>query len=412
MVEKSNCRYCNSELKEVFDLGYTYPSAYIKKDEENLYNRSSLILSQCTSCNLIQLQNNYNLNFLFKDYYYKSNANSDMIKSLQDIVNEIEKRIELKNNDVILDIGANDGTLLSLYKNKNLFKIGIDPENSFYFEAIEKMDILVNDFFDLYKYPIKKKAKVITAIAMWYDLIELNNPVKEIKRILANDGIFVIQFTDWYNSHILSEISNICQEHCNYYTIQWLFNYFKENNLEVFDISMNETNGGSTRFYISHPEAFKVEENVQKYLQKEQEYFNSFIDPFESFKEKVEFNKNTLVSFLKKCKEDNKIVMSLGSSTKFNFLAQYYNLNSDLIKCIGEISEAKIGKVTLGTGIPIVHEKEILESNPDYIMVNIWQFRPFFERLLKDYVDKGGSVIFPLPEPEIWNKSGVHKIRY
>lgn len=406
------CRYCNNYLKLLFDLGETYPSAYVSiNDDLSIYKKEPLKLCQCESCGLIQLDRNYDQNFLFKNYYYKSNANSDMIKSLQDIVNKIEEKIILNDNDIVLDIGCNDGTLLSLYKNKKLFKIGIDPEISFHNEAIEKMDILVNDFFDLYKYPIKKKPKVITAIAMWYDLIELKNPVKEIKRILDDKGIFIVQFTDWYHTHLLSEVSNICQEHSNYYTIEWLLNYFKENDLEVFDISQNDTNGGSTRFYISHPDKFKIENSVQYFLQKEKNYFNSFSNSIDIFKERVNINKKILLEFLNKQKEDNKIIMSLGSSTKFNFLAQYYGLTPDLIKCIGEISKEKIGKVTLGTNIPIVHEREVIQSNPDYIMVNIWQFTPFFKKLLKPYVEKGGNVIFPLPSsPQVWNHKGIFDI--
>ena len=417
MAKKSNCRYCGNELRIVIDLGDLYPSAYINKGEEIFYDKEPLTydkeplaMAVCPNCNLVQLSHNFNLDDLYKEYYYKSNANSDMIKSLQDIVSEIEQRIKLKNNDAVLDIGANDGTLLSLYNNKNLLKIGIDPCITFHQELMQKADITISDYFDRFKYPIKQKPQVITFIACFYDLPNPKQVAEELKNILADDGLLVIQFTDLFNTWMLNEFSNICQEHIEYYSINWLYKFFNEIGLQVFDISQNNTNGGSTRFYISHPNAFKIEDSVERYLKLEKDYINSFDDVFESFKSRIYFNKDILCNFLKQQADNNKVVMGLGSSTKFNTTAQFYNLNSNLIKCIGEISEAKIGKFTLGTSIPIVHEKQVFDSNPDFIMVNIWQFRPFFEKLLKGYVDRGGQVIFPLPEPEIWNKDGVFKI--
>lgn len=407
----TNCRYCNHELTPVLDLGYLYPSVYIKTiEEQETYKKEPLVLAKCEYCGLVQLHHNYNLDNLYRDYYYKSGANSDMVKALTYIANKVNKLINFSDNDVILDIGCNDGTLLKIIQELNnktkLFKIGIDPELTFREEALEQCDVLVSEFFDINKYPIKQKAKLITAIAMFYDLPNPKRVAGEIKRILDDKGLFIVQFMDLYHMLKMNEFSNICQEHLEYYSIEWLVDFFEKEGLEVFKIEENDTNGGSTCFFISHPDVYEIEQSVDEFISKERTFMSSFKDPFRDFELSIYKNKNILLDFLDEQYMNNKAVMSLGAATKFSFFSQYYKLNRYRIRCIGEINKSKIGKCTIGSNIPIVDEKDVINENPPYIMVNIWQFKPFFKNMLSSYVEGGGNVIFPLPIPTLWNKHG------
>jgi len=335
-----------------------------------------------------------------------------MVKDLQDIVTSIEKMIEIKDHDIILDIGCNDGTLLSLYSNKKSYKVGIDPAINLKEEAEKNCDVFINDYFSAHNYTFPD-AKVITAIAMFYDLPDPNQFLEDIYYSLADDGIFVIQLTDLTSMLKVNAFDNICHEHLEYYTLGNLVNLFYGNNFIVQHVEYNNVNGKSIRIFARKDLGKRIKQSpsVLDSLIQEQDYL--YENPLEKFPGKIKEIKNKVVSFIRafsRGEPENYLpersVFALGASTKGNTLLQVFGLDETDIQAIGEINKDKIGLFTPGTAIPIYSEEDIFKEKPDLIIILPWHFTETFEKVTREYRMKGGLVLFPLPEPYVLTDNG------
>lgn len=397
--ERNVCRICDGSLDVVFDLGEIYPSNFIKGDEE--LQKAPLCLTQCNKCGLVQLKHTVELDSMYRQYWYRASLNPSMIKDLQDIVFNVENIIELNDNDVIVDIGANDGTMLSLYKNKNLVTIGIDPALNLQELAKDKCKYFINDYFSAEQLKAFPKAKVITSIAMFYDLENPHSFVEDIKNSLAEDGIWVVQFTDLLSMLRANAFDNICHEHLEYYSLNNLVTLLKEHDLSIFDVSYNKVNGGSLRIYVSHKNSRPINIRVLDFLKEETEYFNSYEGTIESFKERIETIKYTVVEYIKQLRIDGKRIALMGASTKGNTLLQYFGLDDYYIDHAAEVNEDKFGLKTVGTNIRILSEKDSLFINPQYYFIPIWHFATDLINRKSNYLNLGIKFIIPMPTPVI-----------
>ncbi len=399
MTKINECRSCTGSLTEIINLGSIYQNNFV--DEQSKLIKSPLSLAKCNNCGLVQLHDEFDMDSLYRQYWYKSSLNKSMIVALQDIISNIESRINLNDNDVVVDIGANDGTLLSLYSNKKLKRIAFDPALNLKEELQKNCEYMINDYFNSSTYPIEKKAKVITSIAMFYDLPDPNKFIEDIKLILDEDGIWIVQFTDLLSMLKINAFDNICHEHLEYYSFEVIKNILENHNLEIFDVSNNNVNGGSIRIYVSNKNKFKVKDSVQDMLKLEKDYLDSFINPFEAFKKRTEFIKSFVKDFIVQEKNKGKKIFVLGASTKGNTLLQYFNIDNTLIDYCAEVNKDKFGLKTVGTNIPIISEEDALKMNPDYFLILPWHFLDTFKKNFKSYLNNGGKFIVPCPEPKI-----------
>ncbi len=243
------CRLCcSSKLKPVLNLGEMALTGYFPKKPDKKLLKAPLELVQCKKCELVQLRHSVTSDILWGDHYgYQSNLNASMVKHIEGIVAEIKKRVKLNKDDIVLDIGSNDATLLKSYKTP-CTKIGIDPISkfsSFYGEEI----IFVNDFFpSLYLDRIlTKQVKVITSIAMFYDVDSPFTLAYRIQDMLGKGGIWVTEQS--YLPRMLENNSydTICHEHKCYYDIPQMEFIAEAAELKIIDINYNEINGGSFR---------------------------------------------------------------------------------------------------------------------------------------------------------------------
>ena len=395
------CLLCNNKkLKSIFDLGSLYVSNFVSKNKIKKGTKSPLNLLYCNKCTLIQLSHLAPQEIMYRRFYwYKSGVTATMREGLRELYLDCQKNVKLKKNDIVLDIGANDGTLLKYFKNKNFKTIGCEPAKNLKNELKKNCNYLMDTFWskrELVKILNKKKLekpKLITAIGMFYDLEDPNKFIKDAADSLDDDGIFVAQFMSLKSMIEKNDLGNICHEHIEFYSFQSIKYLFEKNGLEIFKISENDINGGSYRFYCRKLKSGSInlpKENVRKMM-------NGFI-------KRVKNNKKETMNFIKNQLKKNKKIFLYGASTKGNTVLQYYGINKKMIPYAAERSSFKWGKYTIGSGIKIISEVEAKKMKPDYFFVTPWGFIKEFIKREKNWLNRGGKFILPFPKMKIIGK--------
>ena len=412
ITELKNCRVCKSEdLEVVLDLGNIFPSGFLKpSDVLTDENKAPLVLCRCKECGLVQLKHTVDLDLMYRQYWYSSSLNKSMVQSLQEVVQDIESKISLVDDDAVLDIGCNDGTMLFMYS-KNVCKIGFDPA----LNLSRPECTFVNDYFSAEKYRAVErigqlKPKVITAIAMFYDLPDPISFCKDVKEILHEDGIFVIQFTDLLSMFLATAFDNICHEHLEYYRLLDVIDILNETGLRVVDVSYNNVNGGSVRVTAVHKDSnIPTKDSVIKNTVDEFNYFSTH--DFDLFSEKVEKIKKDTRTFLDWVREKNEVVHLFGASTKGNTFLQYCGVTMRDVPFASEVNRDKFGLRTAGSDIQIISEAESFASNPKFYLVPVWHFKDSIinSPKIQQYLSTGGSLVFPMPEFIMVTREGEFK---
>jgi len=397
----TKCLLCsNKKLVKMFYLGNFFVSNFVNKKNILKGNiKCPLNLLYCKKCTLIQLSHIAPQELMYKRFYwYKSGVTKTMRDGLKELYNSTLKHINLTSKDVILDIGANDGTLLKNYKNKYI-TIGCEPAKNLIRSLKKNCKYVINNFWShknlfkiIKKYKLRKP-KLITAIGMFYDLENPNKFIRDAAESLHDEGIFVAQLMCLKSMIEKNDIGNICHEHIEFYSLNSLKYLFENNGLEIFKIEENNINGGSYRIFCRKFKNGSIRlknENINLMMKK--------------FIKRVKFNKKIMINFIKKQKKQNKNIYLYGASTKGNTLLQYYNLNFKTIPFAAERSPEKWNKYTVGTGIKIISEKSARKLNPDYFLVTPWGFINEFIRRESNWLKKGGKFIVPFPKLRIIGK--------
>ncbi len=380
------CRVCKGILKVALSLGSIAPSAFVADAAVDSY---PLQLCNCEACGLIQLSLTLDADASYRQYWYKSALNKTMVVALHDVVQDALRHVQLNTGDVVCDIGCNDGTLLSMIP-PDIVRVGFDPALNLADAARQHCSFFVNDYFSLGDFPINRRAKLITSVAMLYDVQDPDPFVADIAEILHRDGIWVVQMMDLQAMLEQNAFDNICFEHLVYYSLAHLQDLIRPLGLTIFNYSRNAVNGGSLRAMICH-DGKRAPVCIP----------DNMLGPvaLQSFAERVDQHKQKTVDFIKTEVAAGKRIYALGASTKGNTLLQYYGLDSSLITKAADVNPDKWGLKTVGSGIPIADERECLAEQPDYFLVLPWHFLDDFVKRHSDYFTRGGQFIVPLPYP-------------
>lgn len=406
-TEINRCRISgSSNLITVLSLGEQYLTGVFPKSRDEPVTKGPVDLVWCLDSGLLQLKQSYSLDEMYGEYYgYRSGLNSSMVKHLQNKANMLMRMYPLSPGDTVLDIGSNDGTSLKCYP-ENLNRVGIDPTGEKFKEFYSEGITLIPDFFsidgfrNLYR---SQTPKLVTSIAMFYDLESPMKFVSEIEQLLDNDGIW--HFEQSYMPSMLRTTSydTICQEHLEYYSLSVVNNMLNKCGLKIIDVQMNAVNGGSfavTACKVSSN--FKQNKPVINWLLEEEERLGLQTPrPFREFEDRVFRHRIALLDLVNSLVADGKKIMGYGASTKGNVLLQFCGLTDKQITAIADVNPDKHGAFTPGTNIPIVSEKEAKAMNPDYFLVLPWHFKANILEREQEYMSSGGKFIFPLPEIEI-----------
>jgi hypothetical protein len=287
-----------------------------------------------------------------------------------------------------------------------LDRIGIDPTGKKFQNYYPSEIKLVADFFskDAYESITSKKAKIITSIAMFYDLENPINFAKDIEAVLADDGVWHFEQSYMPSMLRLNSYDTICHEHIEYYSLSVVKYILEEAGLKVVDVIMNNINGGSFAVTATKKSCKTIKPNlpvINWLLEQEDKMGLSTPRPYRDFEERVFRHRDDLSRLVKTLVGDGKKVLGYGASTKGNVVLQFCGLTTSEIPAIAEVNPEKFGKVTPGTHIPIISEMEAKAQNPDYFLVLPWHFKDGILRREKEYLANGGKFIFPFPEIEI-----------
>ncbi|UCG68439.1 MAG: methyltransferase domain-containing protein [Thermoplasmata archaeon] len=414
--EIKKCRICgNPDLIPVFDLGVQALSGRFPYEGEPDPPNAPLEMVKCNdknseACGLLQLKHSVPYEELYlNNYGYRSGINRTMSEHLKSIVHRVQEIVDLTVGDVVLDIGSNDATLLNSYHTSGLRKIGIDLAGKQFSEFYSEDTELVSDYFNSSNYfavSPDKQAKAITSIAMFYDLEIPMDFVEDIKKTLHPAGIWILEQSYMPTMLKMNAFDTICHEHLEYYSLKQIDWMLRRNDLRIFDVELNDINGGSFRVYVCHNES-ELKSNQKKIDQifsNEEKLELDSEQPYKDFKERVLRIKNELNDFLTTEKSNGKSIYAYGASTKGNVLLQFFNIDHTLITASADRNPEKWGRRTPSTNIPIISEEEARKAKPDYFLVLPWHFRHEFIERETDFLASGGKLIFPLPNLEITDR--------
>jgi SAM-dependent methyltransferase len=354
-------------------------------------------------------------------YWYRSGTNATMTRELGDIVQQIVGRVKHSPGDIWLDIACNDGTLLRQVPD-DFVKVGIDPADDTFLAESSKHATVVQDFFHLGAWNKSgygaEKAKVITCIAMFYDLHDPHPFIADLEQVLDDDGVLVLQLS--YTPLMIQQLAfdNICHEHVYYHSLTSLGVMLMKHELDIVDAELNDVNGGSIRVYVQKRRADRskfgtsqlrhvCDYRVESLLNMEQLADITNPEIWNMFSAQLEKLKADTVAFIDDALAQGKTVYGYGASTKGNTLLQYFGLTSKHITAIAERSEAKWGKKTVGSEIPIWSEADVRAAQPDYMLVLPWHFIDEFVERERAYLEAGGAFIVPCPEFKVITKEDL-----
>jgi NDP-4-keto-2,6-dideoxyhexose 3-C-methyltransferase len=409
-TEIQACRICgNAHLTTLLSLGEQALTGVFPSSSDQVVEEIPVELVKCTGtdvCGLVQLKHTGEPEEMYGDNYgYRSGLNPMMVTHLKGIANEIVQSVHLQESDIVLDIGSNDATLLSFF-DPSCQLIGMDPSGEKFRSFYPQHTVLVPDFFSADGFLAASggaKAKVITSIAMFYDLPAPQKFVDDIALSLADGGVWIFEQSYLPSMLKANSYDTICQEHLEYYAVQQIQWLLERAGMSMLGASLNDANGGSIRITAvknTHPSATSSS-IAQQFMEQEQRDGLEDLSTYEHFSERVLEHRDGLNLLLANLRKQGKVVFGLGASTKGNVLLQFCDITERELPCIAEVNKEKFGRFTPGTHIPIVSQDEADARNPDYYLVLPWHFRDGIMQSSRAFLERGGKLIFPLPEISI-----------
>jgi hypothetical protein len=393
-------------LIPVLSLGYQELTGVFPKSPNEGVTSGPLELVWCPDSGLLQLAHSYDQHEMYGDNYgYRSSLNQSMVDHLTRKACHLERLVDLQPGDMVIDIGSNDCTTLNAYSTNCLKRIGIDPTGEKFKDFYPKDVKLVPDFFsaNTLRKITTERARLVTSIAMFYDLEQPIEFAREIEQIIEPDGLWHLEQSYMPSMLRLCSYDTICHEHIEYYSFQVINNIMTQVGLKVIDVQMNAVNGGSfavTAAKVDSPRAAN-RPVIDWLLDQEDRLGLNTPRLYRDFEERVYRHRNDLMRLLDGLVADGKRVLGYGASTKGNVMLQFCGVTAKQIPAIAEVNSDKFQRFTPGTYIPIVSEAEARAMNPDYFLVLPWHFKDGILRREQQYLNSGGKMIFPFPEIEI-----------
>lgn len=393
-------------------LGDTYISRFGLADDIPNKRALPLDLVRCSpekdehACGFLQLRHTTPYDLLYREYSYKSGVNQSMTDHLEGIVDSVSRMVNLAENEIVLDIGCNDGTLLNFYPD-NLHRVGFEPSLNLAKETVHQDISVIPNYFNHQEYLARysQKAQIVTSIAMFYDLDNPNAFVESVRNVLDENGVWVIELSYLPSMLSANAFDTIVHEHLGYYSFHVMEYLLSRHNITILKAELNDSNGGSFRLYCCHAEAagtkYQIEPSSLKLGASEFELALETDAPYTAFEQRVQRTKTQTRDFLETAAREGKRTYVYGASTKGNTLLQYCGIDDSLVVAAADRNPYKWGKLWKGPNISVVSEEEARATSPDYFFVLPWHFKPEFMSRERDFLAAGGRFIFPLPDFQV-----------
>jgi D-mycarose 3-C-methyltransferase len=405
--EQKVCRTCGKGgLRPFLDLGKQPPANALldsANEEENVY---PLALCHCPHCELIQLTYVVNPEILFKKYFYFSSVSKVMINHFSEYAKDVVKRF-VEPSGLVVELGSNDGILLSAIKDEPIRILGVDPAENVSAQARENGIPTMTAFFceDTAKKIFEKEgaASAIIANNVFAHIDDLDSVVKGVDLLLDKNGVFIIEAPYIVDFLKNLEFDTVYHEHLSYLGVKPLQALFSRFGFEIFDIVHQPVHGGSVRYFVQRSDAspYPVAESVSEKLQLEKNAGTSSLEQLRNFAERVATLKTQLVNLITKLKSEGKTIVGYGAPAKGNVLLNYCGLAADKIDYIVDSTPAKQGHFAPGVKIPIYPPEKLRGEQPDFALLLAWNHQAEIVGKEQAYRDAGGKFIIPIPEIKI-----------
>ena len=413
--EISSCRICNNrQVVSLLHLGEQCLTGIFPKSPDEQITRGPLELVKCDgadACGLVQLRHSYDSAEMYgADYGYRSSLNKSMVEHLRAKVAKLTAKVPPQPGDIVLDIGSNDGTLLSFYP-PGPTAVGMDPTAAKFRKYYEPHIEVIADFFSAANFKARfgaGKAKLITSIAMFYDLDEPMQFVAQVAEILDDDGIWHFEQSYLPSMLAANAYDTVCHEHVEYYALAQIKWMMDRCGLKIIAVELNDINGGSFAVTVAKASSRHREDTaaVAAMLAMEASQGLHTLAPYQAFRERVFHHREALLALLAELSRQGASVLGYGASTKGNVILQFCGITTAQIPFIAEVNPDKFGRFTPGTHIPIISETEAHAMKPDCLLVMPWHFKANLVQREAAYLQRGGKMIFPLPEIQVVRQQG------
>lgn len=405
----NQCRMCKrSNLIKYLDLGFTPPADnFLSKEQleqpETHYPLSVLV---CANCGLSQLNCIVSPEILFGiDYVYEMSITKSGRDHFTKFGESVSKRLKLNSKDLVIDIGSNVGVLLEAFRSSGARVLGIDPAVTVAEIARNKGIETVTEFFSIdLAYRIlrdKGPAMVITGTNVFAHIDNLDEVMMGVNILLKEKGVFIFESPYFVNLIKNLEYDTIYHEHLSYLSVKPLVNFFRMFGMEVFDIIESDIHGGSFRVFVNRIGDRPVSAKVKKYLREEDGADLYSLDNLRKFSQRVEKNRNDLISLLHSLKVEGKKIAAVAAPAKGMTLLNYCKIGTETLEFVTEKSRLKVGKFTPGMHIPIFPDSELVANKIDYALLLAWNFADEIMSNLSEFKESGGKFIIPIPVPRV-----------
>jgi NDP-4-keto-2,6-dideoxyhexose 3-C-methyltransferase len=408
-VAITECRICgNHDLVSVLNLGEQALTSAFPRSRDVVVPAVPLEMVVCAppGCGLVQLRDETDPALMYNEAYgYRSGIRPFMVNHLRGKVAQVTALAGPGAGDLVLDIGSNDSTLLHAYPPGPAL-VGFDPSGAKFSHLYPEGADLVVDYFSTATFRERygdRRAKVVTSIAMFYDLSDPTAFMRDVREVLADDGVWLLEQSYLPAMLDAGAYDVVCHEHLEYYALAQIEWMAARSGLTVVSAEVTDVYGGSLCAILARDTAPypRDEAGLARIRAREKAARLDTLAPYESFGRSARESRAALIDFLAKSRADGKLTLGYGASTKGNVILQYCGLTEQDLPCIGEPSAEKSGCFTPGTGIPIVSEEAAKAQRPDQLLVLPWIYRDGFLEREAGFLAGGGKLVFPLPDLEI-----------
>jgi D-mycarose 3-C-methyltransferase len=405
---EQKCRICSGKnLKIILDLGEQPPAnSFIDQNELNFTeSKFPLRLFWCKDCYLVQLLDIVDKEYLFKNYFYMTSASKPIVDHFKKYAQEVyEEFLEGKNDPFVVEIGSNDGSLLSEFKKLGTRILGIEPATNLSNLANQSDITTKNDFFssqvsrDIIK---SSNVSVVVANNVIAHVEDLQDLMYGIKILIGNNGVFIFEVPYLVDLIKKLEFDTIYHEHLSYFSILPLLKLVEKFGLEIFDIRKQLVHGGTLRIFVSKKGNYSINNSVKIFLSEEHTLGLDNIEFYHKFSTNVKELKKNLIELLTQLKKENKLLFGYGASAKGNVLLNYCNIDNHILEYIVDTTPLKQGKYTPGTHIPVFSPEKIVHNTENIALLLAWNYKSEILEKEKKFREKGGKFLIPIPFPNL-----------